>query len=248
MLGKVTVPSFFTICFALPLFLLPFYFTITPKYIQCYTYLYADTYDAWYVVFAHPSLKPMKPSPSIYPSKELYYTTIMEVCEEESRMGINKGLNAPEIVIDLVLKRAHKPFNKNDSRMILEFVPKSSSQHLMCYTQPGWVFSLSRITKGVRGSIVHDKRIFATTAQGAQAMKISSGAADYQGYNKRNETSVTLWVHKDALYRDLQYQDDEKYNNEPSEFQIKVSKYTNARERLMKKNSFFFCFILFIQR
>ena len=76
-------------------------------------------------------------------------------------------------------------------------------------------------------------------------MRISSGAVDYQGYNKRNETSVTLWVHKDALYRDLQYQDDEKYNNEPSEFQIKVSKHTNARQRLMKKN-FFSCFILFV--
>ena len=137
MLGKVTVPSFFTICFALPLFLLPFYFTITPN-------IYNATHTCMLIHMMvcsvrTPSLKPMKPSPSIYPSKELFYTTIMEVCEEESRMGINKGLNAPEIVIDLVLKRAHKPFNKNDSRMILEFVPKSSSQHLMCYTQPGCV-------------------------------------------------------------------------------------------------------------
>ena len=166
----------------------------------------------------------MKPAPPVYLKKELYYTTIVEVCEEESRMGMNKGLHSPEMTLDLTLKKAHKPFNKNDSRMIMEFLPKSlslMSGHFMSYTQPGWVFSLSRIMKGKRGSYEDEKRIFATIAQGAQAMKISSGA-EYQGYHKGDEKSITIWVHKEALYRVLEYQDDEKYNNEPSEFRIKV--------------------------
>ena len=140
-------------------------------------------------------------------------------------MGMNRGLHSPEVTIDLTLKKAHKPFSKNDSRMIMEFIPKSSSLiagHFMSYTQPGWVFSLSRVKKGKRGLYEDDKRIFATIAQGAQAMKISSGF-DHHGFHKRDEKSIILWVHKEALYRVIEYQDDEKYNNEPSEFRIKVS-------------------------
>ena len=188
-----------------------------------------------YAVFVHPSLKPMKHAPSIYQSKELFYLTIVEVCEEESRMALNKGLHSPETSIDLLLKKAHKPFSKNDSRMILEFTCKSSSSASMSFTtctQPGWVFSLSRVASGKTGRCEDEKRIFATIAQGAQAMKISSGA-DYQGYHKRAEKSIALWVHKDALYRVLDYQDDEKYNNEPSEFRIRVNKTIMIKQILL---------------
>lgn len=128
----------------------------------------------------------MSRAPAVYESKQHYFSTIREVCVEESRAGLHKGLKCSECTLKLRFNSLH-PGRKGDDRVLIEFkILKGDTT----FTHPGWTYALARR---------HDaSRIFATIAQGALAMKLASAAG----------CTVPLWVNSKLFHKTFNLQED----------------------------------------